>query len=41
MSDREYQSRFIGELRAAIAAGHRRIIAVSPTGSGKVFLLHE
>ena len=38
MSDREYQSRFIKELRAAIAAGSKRIIAVSPTGSGKGFL---
>ena len=38
MSDREYQSRFIKELRSAIAAGSRRIIAVSPTGSGKGFL---
>lgn len=38
MTDREYQSRFMEQLRAAIEEGNRRIIAVSPTGSGKGFI---
>jgi len=32
---RDYQVRFLADLRSAFAAGHRRVLGVSPTGSGK------
>ena len=32
---RPYQTDLIGRIRAAYAAGHHRVLAVAPTGSGK------
>ena len=35
---REYQVEVIDRIRAAIAAGHRRILLVVPTGGGKTVI---
>lgn len=35
---RPYQQEVIGKLRAAVAAGHRRILLVAPTGAGKTVI---
>lgn len=32
---RDYQTRFVEDLRGAFRAGHRRVLGVAPTGSGK------
>ena len=39
MNLRPYQSRAVRAVREARLAGHRRIVLVSPTGSGKTVLL--
>jgi superfamily II DNA or RNA helicase len=38
---RPYQVKLIGDISAAFAAGHRRVLAVSPTGSGKTVIAGE
>lgn len=38
---RDYQQRLIDETRAAIAAGHRRVLVVVPTGGGKTVVASE
>jgi len=38
---RDYQTKLIQDIRAAIAAKHKRIVAVSATGSGKTVVMAE
>jgi len=38
---RDYQSKLIQDIRTAIAAKHKRIVAVSATGSGKTVVMAE
>lgn len=39
MALREYQTAVIGRIRSAMRQGHRRVVLVSPTGSGKTITL--
>jgi len=38
---RDYQQKIVDETRAAILSGKKKILVVSPTGSGKSFIISE